>query len=262
MTRPTNQELQQLIEQIQDLLPNSRERRKLVNKLARQIGGYEFVNSSKSERIGIFPSLKSLINKDLQLLAGKAKKSNGSSASFHYLVPQKWMQELLYAEAKVNTILYILDNVDKYDPKKNSVKAWVNKTLYWKFLDAFNKEFRGEKIRVKAHAASIDAPKYSNSNFYLPDPRPSKQRENHRLFRELIKNDPGDTLKNILIRSKNKNQICLQKVLLMKLQDKTLQEISEESGVPLKSISSCINRKKAELREYITKYTGIKPDDL
>jgi DNA-directed RNA polymerase specialized sigma24 family protein len=254
MNHVKNKQLQELIQKIKDLPDNSRERCKLLNKLMKQI-----------QSPGILLSLNILIDKDLQSLARKPKKSNKASAPFKSLITQKHIQEELYAEAKVNTFYYIRDNLDKYDPEKGTVKTWVNRTLCLKFLDAFNKEYRGKKLQIKAHAVSLDAPN-SESTTTLHDcllsPAPSKKREIHRLFRELIQNDPENFLKNSLIKSKTGKRISLQEVFLMRLEDKTLEEIETESGISLKSISSYINRKKAELKIYITEHTGITSDDL
>lgn len=269
MTQAKNKELQLLIQKIQEFPPNSREGRKLMTKLMKSIGGYIFYDrktGKETQVSGILLSLESLVNMDLQSLAGKTKKSGKASTRFKSLIPQKHLQEELYAEAKVNTFCYIHDNINEYDPEKGTVRSWVNRTLCLKFLDAFNNEYRGTKLQ-KAKAESLDAPiKLGSTTTWhdcLPARPPSKKHEIHRLFRELIQNDPEDFLKNEMIRSrKTGNQISLQKVLLMRLEDRTLEAIDMETGVSFRSISSCINRKKAELRAYITKHTGITADDL
>ena len=77
-------------------------------------------------------------------------------------------------------------------------------------------------------------------------------------IKEFIEKDPENFLANTVTRSENAGkQISLQRALLMRLQDKTLKEISAETGVPLKSISSCIDRKMPKVKDYITKHTGI-----
>lgn len=268
MTQDKNEELQLLIQKIQDLPPESREGRKLMTKLMKSIGGYIFYDrkTGKGTQVsGILLPLESLVNMDLQSLAGKTKKSGKASRPLKSLIPQKHLQEELYAEAKVNTFCYIHDNINKYDPGKGTVKSWVNRTLCLKFLDAFNNEYRGTKLQ-KAKAESLDAPiKLGSTTTWhdcLPARPPSKKHEIHRLFRELIQNDPEDFLKNVLIRSRDGNQISLQEALLMRLEGITLEAIDMETGVSFRSISSCINRKNAELRAYITKHTGITADDL
>lgn len=79
-------------------------------------------------------------------------------------------------------------------------------------------------------------------------------------LQKIIEQDPEDFLKNTLLKSKKGNKISLQKILLMRLKDKTFEEISAESSILLKSIRSFMNRKKAELESYITKHTGIEFD--
>lgn len=286
-----NQLAKHLIKDIQQLPPDSRERRKLWNALLKQISGYYLIvkikrsnhkeNGEKNDRTtskevrvpGILMPCEKLFDEDLNSLCGKKSRVG---TPLRYLVPQKWMQEELYAEAKVDTLLYIRKNIDKYDAEKGTVKTWVDRTLCFKLLDAFNKRYRGgkykgkkdkvNKLQIKAHAASLDAPNSESTSTLadnLPSRTPSKKHENHRLLREFIEDEPEDFLKNVLIKNRETgNQISLQEVLLMRFEGRTFKKISEKTGIPFQSIQSCVTRKTKELKEYITKHTGITSDDL
>lgn len=114
MNHVKNKELQELIEKIQDLPDNSRKRRKLLNQLITSIQ-----ESGKLTSVYTFNSRKCNIHLTTQF-------------------------KDVYNDALGETFLYIAQNIDDYNPEK-PVMAWVNQTLEWKFLTAFNKEYPEER---------------------------------------------------------------------------------------------------------------------
>lgn len=224
-------ELRELILQIKELSPKSSEARKLKNALVSKI--------KESHLIGI------LKLKQLNIQDGIAVDLSDEDID----------------ELRLLALAETLNRIDEYNPDKAPVMAWIN----WSVKNIYRTE-RNKKYRNKVQTVSLDAPNSESTTTLhdcLPSPAPSKKREIHRLFRELIQNDPEDFLKNVLIKSsKTGNQISLQKVLLMRLEGITLAAIDMETGVSYKSINSSINRNKAKLKEYITKHTGITSDDL
>lgn len=228
MNSAEDKKMKELIQQIRRFSPKTKEARKLKNALASEI--------KESRLIGIL----------------KLKQLNIQDRIAYDLSDEDINSLRLLALAET------LNRINEYNPEKAEVMAWIN----WSVRNIYRTE-RNKIYRNKVKTVSLDVPKKSESTTtlhdFLPYPEPSEQDENNRLFRELIEKDPEGFLKNKLIKShENGNQISLQKVLLMRLENRKFKEISEKTGIPLKSIHSSIKdiKRNTKLREYITKHTG------
>jgi DNA-directed RNA polymerase specialized sigma24 family protein len=158
----------------------------------------------------------------------------------------------LYADALGDTFLYIAQNIDDYDPTKN-VMAWVNATLNWKFLTAFNKNYRGRRNRGKSHTISLDKPQEDDFCFLeILASEPCEAQEKYRLLREFVLSDPEGILK----ARKTTNDVTLQDICLMLLDGKTWKEIADEFQISLSTAERFFKRnmKKSEIWDYFHRY--------
>ena len=157
--------------------------------------------------------------------------------------------EDLYADALGDTFLYIAKNIDDYDPT-NEVMAWVNETLNWKFLTAFNREYRNRENEVNRQATSLDA--LQNYNFDVPASEPCETQERYRLLREFILEDPEEIFKE----RKTTNDVTLQDILLMLLDRKKWKEIAEKFQIPISTAERFYARslENLKIRDYFDKY--------
>jgi DNA-directed RNA polymerase specialized sigma24 family protein len=170
----------------------------------------------------------------------------------------------IYSQALADSFVYIVANIKEYNPDRASVMAWVNQTLWYKFYTAYNKthKFKRNNIQiVSLNSAKNCSEGETNAHVEFVDSLPSKQYEHedkeYLLVLEFVEHDPKGVLKSLVLKSKNGNRISLQEVLLMRLQDKTLEEISDKYQISLKSISSFFQRNIATVKDYILKHTGI-----
>lgn len=201
----TDKELKQLFRQIQQLPPKDRQRRKLLNKL--------IIKIQTEGRLKKFESYRNLPDFDE-----------------------------LYADAMTDCLMYISTSIDKYDPEKAEVMAWVNQTLLFKFRTAFNKRYRNKIQPVFDEFKILNIPCLSQDS-----------QDSYSLLRELIQNDPERILKNIKIK---KHNISLQQIFLMLLDDKKWKEIALELHLSISTAQSFYSRslEKPEVRNYFDKY--------
>lgn len=227
-----NQYLQELVKRIQGLPQNSGEKRKLLNEFTKLISP-ELIKlcSPESKNVDEYEDLRA------DALAITIEK-----------IPEIIEK---YDSTKGRTILNYVKTACKLE-RPNLYRALKKKKEEEQSLDAMkdDTDFESAASEVNQDKVSI---RYSFDKLVAKN-APKLLKE----IKEFIEKDPENFLTNTVIRSKNPGkQISLQRALLMRLQDKTLKEISAETGVPLKSISSCIDRKMPKVKRYITKHTGI-----
>ncbi|MEO0014739.1 MAG: hypothetical protein RLZZ535_3128 [Cyanobacteriota bacterium] len=160
------------------------------------------------------------------------------------------------ADAIIETIEAIPEKIHEYDSTRGTVMAW-----------AFN-IFRGKRSNLKRkhqhqkeQSDSMD--KMKDDCGFEPSVNENNENSPQRLREEIMKcveQDAQDLLKNMLIRSKNGNQISFQELLLRRLRDQSLTDISAESGISIKTLSSFLKRHMRQLKDYITIMTGIEFD--
>jgi alpha-L-fucosidase len=170
----------------------------------------------------------------------------------------------IYSQALADSFVYIVEKIEAYDPDLGSVMAWVNQTLWYKFHTTYNEIHKSKRnnIEIVSLNAEINCGEgQTTTDKEYIDNLPSKQYEHedeeYRLVLEFVEHDYKGVLKSLVLKSKNGNRISLQEVLLMRLQDKTLEEISDKYQISLKSISSFFQRNIATVKDYILKHTGI-----
>ncbi|MEM6751378.1 MAG: hypothetical protein AAF630_00080 [Cyanobacteria bacterium P01_C01_bin.38] len=230
--------LEQLIQQIKELPPESREARKLKNKLVHEI--------QKSHLIGI-PKLK-----QLNIKHGIAVDLSDEDID----------------ELRLFALGETLNRTDEYNPLRfNNVQirfwaflcdldcmagilfvhvpvmVWINYKVKSIYLTERNKRYRS-----KVQAVSLDAPLNSESTTTLGDCLPAPAPSDC-LFREFIKEDPEGILK----KTKMKNcDVSLQQILLLLLDDCKWKEIANKLQVAMGSVNSFYTRclKNQKIRDY------------
>ncbi len=219
-------QLRQLVSEAQGYPATSAERRKILNKLIAKIQS-----------------------------SGKLKR----------FLKHRYLPDFpdIYSEAEANTYLEICKNIEDYCPE-HPVMAWVNKRFNSRFIDVLRKyENKQNKI------LSLDDLDSRNNDADKPVSRElsrvqdeiknqliseSEDKLEISTTKDFINNDPDEILKNIYIgEDENAN---LQQVILMRLDGKTWEEISQKLGHPIPRLSELYQRniKKRKIIDYFRKY--------
>jgi hypothetical protein len=147
--------------------------------------------------------------------------------------------EEIYDEALQELLLYICQNIDKYNPERGSVMAWVNVL--------FERRFFKEAI-----------PRFLDKRISLPDLDKIASSESTPSLTEIIKQcielDSENLFKNEHIE--NHPQANFQALAKRRLLGKSWKEISAEFEIKISTVSRfydrCLNKYSAKLREYCT----------
>lgn len=178
--------------------------------------------------------------------------------------------EDMYSEAAANTYLEICNKIADYRPE-HTVMAWVNKRFASRFIDVLRK-YKNQQDQI----LSLDELDDCRSNSDKPISKElsrveqkifevAKESKDNNIFinddeievsavRNFIKNDPEEILRNHYIgEDRNSN---LQKVILMRFDGKTWEEISQQLGHPVPRLSELYQRsaKKRNILNYFRKY--------
>lgn len=176
----------------------------------------------------------------------------------------------VYSEASANTYLYICKNIESYR-REHPVMAWVNQVLKWRFEDV-RRKYSNQQARVLSRdelddcESSSDKP-ISKELSKLEETISKIVKENKdkiipingdeieaSFVRDFVVNDPEEILQSHYIgEDKNAN---LQKVILMRFDGNTWEEISQQLGHPVPRLSELYQRgaKKRNILNYFRKY--------
>ncbi|MBD1806294.1 sigma-70 family RNA polymerase sigma factor [Microcoleus sp. FACHB-SPT15] len=156
----------------------------------------------------------------------------------------------IYDEAKQELMLHICQNINEYDAERGSVLTWVNLLMGRRFFNKAISMFRDRRDqRVLNPIPSLD-----DLDTFEPDEfiSPEKSSEIDDL-QHYIEEDPEGIFKQHCIREHP--QANFQFLLLQRLADKSWQEISEETQIPVPTLSTFYQRsmKKfaSKLKDYI-----------
>ncbi|MGI2907549.1 hypothetical protein [Tolypothrix sp. VBCCA 56010] len=170
--------------------------------------------------------------------------------------------EEIYHEAEAKTYVEICNNLDNYH-SEHKVMAWVNQIFQWRFQDVLR------QIRNRPRILSLDELDSCGSDSEKPTSKElsrAKDELTKKLISEsenevevsavinFVQNDPKGILQNAYIgEDKNAN---LQKVLLMRLDEKKWSDISNKLGHPIPRLSELYQRniKKRTIIDYFRKY--------
>ena len=149
--------------------------------------------------------------------------------------------EDIYNEAVQELLLYICQNVEKYDPERGSVMAWVNVLLERRFFKEAIPKILGKPNLQKMTLSDLD-------NLAPPEETESLTE----ILKECIESDPDNLFKKEYLQ--NYPAANFQVLLQRRFSGKSWKEISAEFDINIKTISSfyyrCVNKFSSRLREY------------
>lgn len=178
------------------------------------------------------------------------KLVNGIVQSGRLYHPQKSLfsadvYQDIYDEALQELLLYICQNIDKYQPERGCVMAWVNVLLERRFFK--------EAIPKILNKQGIEIMTITNLN-NLPSPEsPPVLSE---ILREYIEIDPENLFQDEHIE--NRPEVNFQALAKRRIEGKSWKEIATEFAMKIPTISSfyyrCVNKFSFKLKEYCSNY--------
>ena len=149
--------------------------------------------------------------------------------------------EDIYNEAVQELLLYICQNLEKYDPERGSVMAWVNVLLERRFFKEAIPKILGKPNLQKMTLSDLD-------NLAPPEETESLTE----ILKECIESDPDNLFKKEYLQ--NYPAANFQALLQRRILGKSWKEISAEFDINIKTLSSfyyrCVNKFSSRLREY------------
>lgn len=143
----------------------------------------------------------------------------------------------IYNEAQQELFLYVCQNIQKYNPERGSVMAWVNTLMAKRFL----RDARPKKIQQ--HKTLDD---FENIPQELP-PFPLAE-----IVRKCLEEDREGTFKNEHITSCPAANFSA--IALRRFEGKTWKEISEEFDISIPTLSSFYKRSLKKLAPVLQEY--------
>jgi DNA-directed RNA polymerase specialized sigma24 family protein len=141
--------------------------------------------------------------------------------------------EDIYDEAVQELLLYICQNIEKYDPERGSVMAWVNVLLERRFFKEAIPKILGKPNLQKMTLSDLD-------NLAPPEETESLTE----ILKECIELDPDNLFKKEHLQ--NYPAANFQALLQRRFSGKSWKEISAEFDINIKTISSfyyrCVNK--------------------
>ena len=154
--------------------------------------------------------------------------------------PQRY--EEIYEEARQELLLYICQNIDRYDPQRADVMAWCNVLLERRFFKEAIPRILDKPGIQKMSLSELD-------NLAIPEQTP--------VFAEILKEhielDPGNILKKTWIR--DHPDVNFQALAKQRLEGKTWKEISEKFEIKIPTLTGfyyrCLERFASNLKNAI-----------
>jgi len=150
--------------------------------------------------------------------------------------------EDIYDEARQELLLYICQNIDKYDADRGSVMAWVNVLFSRRF-------FRDAISRIQTRQGITKMTVIDLDNLVAAFEEPPDLAE---VLFECIESDTENIFKSEHVE--NCPQANFQTVAMQRISGKSWKEISVEFGLKIPTLSSfyyrCVNKFSLSLKEY------------
>lgn len=150
--------------------------------------------------------------------------------------------EDVFDEARQELLLYICENIDKYDAERGCVMAWANVLLERRFLKDAIKKIQTQQNVTKITDTDTD-------NLPAPQEEPPSRAE---ILKKCIELDPENIFKNERIQ--NCPQANFQAVAMQRMSGKSWNEISVEFAIKVPTVSSfyyrCVNKFSLKLKKY------------
>jgi|GEM_PF-2032703 len=154
----------------------------------------------------------------------------------------------IYRDAQQSLILYVCQNIERYDPDKASFLSWINMLMDRRFIWVGVQQFQDKREQRLGKRRSLQELSQMGEDI----PAPKHKDANHAEFRRLIIEDPTGLLKSQKL--KKRPEITLQLLLMQRLEDKTWDEIAAEFDISLQTLHSFFRRSlkklSPELRQY------------
>jgi DNA-directed RNA polymerase specialized sigma24 family protein len=151
--------------------------------------------------------------------------------------------EEIYDEAFQELLLYICQNIDKYNPERGSVMAWVNVLFERRFFKEAIPRILDKQEVKKMTLSDLD-------EIASPESTPSLTE----IIKQCIELDSENFFKNEHIE--NHPQANFQALAKRRLLGKSWKEISAEFEIKISTVSRfydrCLNKYSAKIKEYCT----------
>ncbi|MBR8836066.1 MAG: sigma-70 family RNA polymerase sigma factor [Stigonema ocellatum SAG 48.90 = DSM 106950] len=175
------------------------------------------------------------------------KLVNGIVRSGRLCYPQKGqfpsgVYQDIYNEARQELLLYLCENIHKYDADRGSVITWVNVLLDRRFFKDAIRKIQTQQSIKKITLTDLD------NLIALPEEPPDLTE----ILKQCIESDPEDIFKKEHIEKCP--QANFQALATRRMSGKTWKEISGEFALKIPTVSSfyyrCVNKFSLKLKEY------------
>jgi DNA-directed RNA polymerase specialized sigma24 family protein len=151
--------------------------------------------------------------------------------------------EDIYDEAVQELLLYICQNIDKYNPERGEVMAWVNVLLERRFFKEAIPKIMDKQDIQRMSLSDLDEIAPPESNPCLTE-----------IIKQCIELDPENLFKKEHIE--NHPRANFQALARRRLLGKSWKEIAAEFDLKISTVSRfydrCLNKFSAKLKEYCT----------
>lgn len=147
----------------------------------------------------------------------------------------------IYDEAVQELMLYVCQNIHKYDPARGTVMAWVNMLLERRFFRDTIPKVMGQQTIQKMTLADLDT-------LAVPNQAPTLMES----VKECIESDSEGSFEKEHVE--NRPAANFQAVALQRLAGESWQSISDQFGTNVKTVSSfyyrCVTKFSEQLKAY------------
>jgi DNA-directed RNA polymerase specialized sigma24 family protein len=147
----------------------------------------------------------------------------------------------IYDEAVQDLLLFVCQNIEKYNPERGAVLTWLNMLLERRFFREAIPKVMGRQDMQRMTLEDLD---------HLASP--DKSQTLTEILEELVELDPGDRFKNEHIE--HQPAINFQAVLKRRISGHSWKEIAAEFHSKIPTISSfyyrCLTKFSSSLKEY------------
>lgn len=151
----------------------------------------------------------------------------------------------VYDEAVQELMLYICENIEKYDPKRGSFVEWAVMLMSKRFTHLVLS--RASNPQLKQFPTESDLDNFLE-NIILPESSPSLMEE----VKNYVELDPERLLRSQFL--KNNKHLDFQILVRRRLLGDTWKEISEDTGIEISSLHSFYQRRLEKFKDNCRKY--------
>ena len=146
-------------------------------------------------------------------------------------------------------MLWVCQNIDRYDPDQASFIGWLNMLMDRRFVNIGIRQFQDGRERRLGNRRRLQDLTRAEEDIPAPEPRTSDYTE----LRLFILEDPKRILQAKTLR--DRPDITFQILLLRRLEDQTWDDMAKEFGISLPTLHAFFRRSlkslSSDLREYL-----------